>query len=60
MRLARCKSHIVTPGYGKQPAICGARPRVMVHGGPLAINCRRCLWLWYTLFAFIPDTWWAR
>lgn len=35
--------HIARDGYGKQPGLCGARPKVMVHGGPATATCIRCL-----------------
>ncbi len=37
------KTHIRRGGKGFQPALCGARPQVMVHGGLLTVDCRRCL-----------------
>lgn len=35
--------HIAREGYGKQPGLCGANPKVMVHGGPASATCKRCL-----------------
>ncbi len=35
--------HIQRDGYGDRPALCGATPGVMVHGGPATATCKRCL-----------------
>ncbi len=43
VEFASATVHICREGYGKQPALCGANPRVMVHGGPATATCKRCL-----------------
>ena len=35
--------HIKRAGFGKQPALCGARPKVMCSGGAVTCTCKRCL-----------------